>query len=245
VIQECLNFVLDKMKKIVLLLTLLSSILTNAQSINQFDANGKRHGIWKKNFEGTKQLRYEGEFNHGKEIGLFKFYKLVRKKSVLSATKLFNTNDNSAEVKFLTSRGKTISEGKMVGKIYVDKWTYYHENSDKIMTIETFDDKGVLQGERLVYYDNGQLAEKSNYVDGKIEGLSEVYSLKGVVLNSLNYVGNELHGISKSYNGKGELLVEGNYKKGKKTGIWKYYENNKLVREKDFTYIPKRDRKKN
>jgi len=233
------------MKKIVLLLTFVSSIVAFAQDINQFDTNGKRHGIWKKNFEGTKQLRYEGEFDHGKEIGLFKFYKLVRKKSVLSATKLFNVNDNSAEVKFLTSRGKTISEGKMVGKTYVGKWTYYHKNSDKVMTIETFDDKGVLQGERLVYYDNGQLAEKSNYVNGKIEGLSEVYSLKGVVLNSLNYVGNELHGISKSYNGKGELLVEGTYKKGKKTGVWKYYENNKLVKEKDFTYIPKRDRIKN
>ena len=233
------------MKKIVLLLTFVSSIIAFAQDINQFDANGKRHGIWKKNFEGTKQLRYEGEFNHGKEIGLFKFYKLVRKKSVLSATKLFNVNDNSAEVKFLTSRGKTISEGKMVGKTYVGKWTYYHKNSDKVMTIETFDDKGVLQGERLVYYDNGQLAEKSTYVDGNLEGISEVYSLKGVVLNSLNYVSNELHGISKSYNGKGELLVEGNYKKGKKTGVWKYYENNKLVKEKDFTYIPKRDRVKN
>ena len=227
------------MKKIVLLLTCLSVIVTSAQSINQNDTDGNRHGIWKKNFDGTQQVRYEGEFDHGKEIGLFKFYKLIKKKSVLSATKLFNANDSIAEVKFLTSRGKTISEGKMVGKSYVGKWTYYHKNSEKIMTIETYDDNGVLQGDRLVYYDNGQLAEKANYVDGKIEGLSEVYSLKSVVLKSFIYVNGELHGPSKSFNGKGELLAEGQYKRGKKTGIWKFYENKKLKEEKDYTYVSK------
>ena len=58
---------------------ILTLVLTNvnAQSINQFDANGERHGLWKKNFEGTDQPRYEGTFDHGKEVGIFKFYKLV------------------------------------------------------------------------------------------------------------------------------------------------------------------------
>ena len=233
------------MKKVVILLAHFYTIVAFAQDINQFDTEGKRHGIWKKNFEGTEQLRYEGEFDHGKEIGLFKFYILVKKKSVLSATKLFNANDDSAEVKFLSSRGKTISEGKMVGKTYVGKWIYYHNNSDKIMTVETYDYNGVLQGERLVYYDNGQLAEKATYVDGKIEGLSEVYSLKGVVLKSFIYENGELHGPSKSFNGKGEMLSEGQYKRNKKTGIWKFYENNKLVDEKNFTYVPKLQKKNN
>ena len=210
-----------------------------AQEINQFDADGNRHGIWKKNFDGTEQLRYEGEFNHGKEIGLFKFYKLIKKKAILSATKRFNEDDASAEVKFLASNGKIISEGKMVGKTYVGKWTYYHKNSDKIMTLETYDENGVLQGDKLVYYDNGQLAEKATYVDGKMEGVSEVYSLKGVVLKTFIYENGELHGPTKSFNGKGELLSEGQYKRGKKTGVWKFYENNNLVEEKNFTYVPK------
>jgi len=233
------------MKTKAMILVFFVCVMGGSQDIHQFDAEGKRHGVWKKNFEGTDQLRYEGEFDHGKEIGLFKFYILVKKKSVLSATKLFNANDDSAEVKFLTSRGKTISEGKMVGKTYVGKWIYYHKNSDKIMTIETYDDNGVLQGERLVYYDNGQLAEKANYINGKIEGLSEVYSLKGVVLKSFMSENGELHGPSRSFNGKGEMLSEGHYKRGKKTGIWKFYENNKLIDEKNFTYVPKLQKKNN
>ena len=61
---------------------------------------GERHGVWKKNFDNTDQPRYEGEFKHGKEIGRFKFYKLIDNKSVLSATKEFNANDDMANVKF-------------------------------------------------------------------------------------------------------------------------------------------------
>ena len=123
------------MKLKFLSLFLIVTSLVNAQDINQFDESGKRHGLWKKYFEETKQLRYEGQFNHGKEVGEFKFYKLVKKKSVLTATKIFDV-DGSAYVKFLTSTGKIISEGKQVGKLYVGEWKYYHNKSDKVMTLE-------------------------------------------------------------------------------------------------------------
>ncbi|GAA4239505.1 hypothetical protein GCM10022291_34080 [Postechiella marina] len=49
-----------------IVLFLVSICSVSAQNINQFDAQGKRHGVWKKNFENTKVLRYEGTFNHGK-----------------------------------------------------------------------------------------------------------------------------------------------------------------------------------
>ncbi|TYA72610.1 toxin-antitoxin system YwqK family antitoxin, partial [Seonamhaeicola marinus] len=56
----------------ILTVVLLTTITTlSAQTINKFDDNGKRHGIWKKNFEGTKVLRYQGKFKHGKEIDTF------------------------------------------------------------------------------------------------------------------------------------------------------------------------------
>jgi antitoxin component YwqK of YwqJK toxin-antitoxin module len=231
------------MKHFTLLILFFISTTISAQDINQFDAHGKRHGIWKKTFEGTIQVRYEGEFSHGKEIGLFKFYKLIKKESVLTATKQFNESDNTADVKFLSSRGKVISEGKMNGKLYVGKWMYYHNNSNKIMTLETYDNEGRLQGKRIVFYENGQLAEEVNYEEGSIEGVSKWYSLKGTVLKEFVYKNNELHGIAKNYNGKGEILTEGSYQRGKKTGVWKYYEEGKLVKQKDFTYIPKYKKK--
>ena len=39
------------MKKVIILLVHFFVVAAFAQSINQFDTDGKRHGIWKKNFE--------------------------------------------------------------------------------------------------------------------------------------------------------------------------------------------------
>ena len=61
----------------VLLLLFLVVLGTNSleaqEKINQLDQNGKRTGIWKK-FYPNQRIRYEGQFENGKEIGIFKFY---------------------------------------------------------------------------------------------------------------------------------------------------------------------------
>lgn len=225
-------------KQTIIFMICLTFGLSNvyAQSaINQFDNNGKRHGVWKKNFEDTKEVRYEGQFDHGKEIGLFKFYKLVRKKSVLTATKAFNPNDDVAEVKFLASNGKIISKGRMNGKNYIGEWLYYHFDSDEIMTKENYDPDGLLTGKKHVYFENGQIAETLFYKNGKEEGNAKNYSEKGIVLKDFNFKNGELHGPYKDFTPKGELIVEGQFKDGRKNGIWKYYENGELVNEKDFS----------
>lgn len=214
--------------------------LLASQNINQLDPDGKRHGIWKKYYDDTKVLRYEGKFNHGKEIGLFKYYKNVDNKASLAATKQFNSSNNKSYATFFTSKAKVISEGEMDGKLYVGEWKYYHKNSKSLLILEHYNQNGLLDGERYVYFENGQVAEKQFYVNGKLEGASILYSEKKVVLKKFYYVRGELHGLSKFYNPKGELLIEGHYKNGKKDGIWKYYENGKLIEEKDFSYKPTR-----
>jgi hypothetical protein len=54
-----------------ILLTIVYSV-GYAQNVNKFDENGKRHGLWKGIYEDTKNPRYEGTFEHGKEMGVFK-----------------------------------------------------------------------------------------------------------------------------------------------------------------------------
>ena len=224
-----------KFLNIFIILLLAVYTVAGAQNINQLDSNGKRHGIWKKNFDGTNITRYEGAFFHGKEIRLFKFYKNINKKAVLTATKQFNENNNKSEVKFFTSTGKLVSEGLMDGKHYIGTWKYYQKNSDKLLTLELYNDLGKLHGERFVYYANGQVAEKQNYKNGHLDGVSQWYSEKNVVLKEFIYVNGALHGMSKIYSPKGTLLAEGAYRLDKKHGIWKYYDNGKLTEEKNFT----------
>lgn len=227
------------MKLVYSFLVFILTVNVFSQDINQFDAEGKRHGVWKKNFEGTNVLRYEGAFSHGKEIGLFKFYKKIKNKAVLTATKEFNESNNITQVKFLASNGKLISEGQMDGKTYIGTWKYYQKNSDKLLILEHFNNSGKLEGERFVYYENGQIAEKQFYKNGFLDGSYIGYSENNVVLKQMFYINGELHGPAKFYNPKGELMSEGQYKKDKKHGVWRFYENDKLVEEKDFTYKPK------
>ncbi|WP_142783651.1 toxin-antitoxin system YwqK family antitoxin [Changchengzhania lutea] len=208
----------------------------SAQEINQFDESGKRHGVWKKNYDDTDVLRYEGEFFHGKEIGLFKFYKNVNKKPVLAATRQFHDEDDLAEVKFFSSKGKLISEGVMKSKTYIGTWKYYQKNSDTLLILEHYNDKGQLKGERFVYYPNGKVAEAQNYNNEQLDGPSTYYSDTGKISKTFFYVNGELHGMSKFYNLEGDLIIEGFYKNDKKHGIWKYYKDGKLEEEKDFTY---------
>ncbi len=217
--------------------------LVLGQNINQFDANGKRDGVWKKYFDNTKVLRYEGEFSHGKEIGLFKFYKNIDNKASLTATKQFNSTNNKAYVTFYTSMGKVISEGEMDGKTYIGEWKYYQKTSKNLLTLENYDEAGNLDGNRFVYYNNGQIAEKQDYKHGKLNGTSVWYSPNNTVLKEFIYVDGELDGVSKYYDSKGNLIIEGRYKNGKKHGIWNYYEDGKLVEKKDFTHIQRGSKK--
>lgn len=216
-----------------ILLTLVFSV--SAQTINQLDENGKQHGVWKKNFDGTTVLRFEGEFYHGKEIGLFKFYKNINSKAVLTATREFLEPGTKANVTFFASNGKVISEGQMNGKIYVGEWKYYQKDSNKLLILEHFDDNGNLTGERFIFYVTGQVSQKETYKKGKLDGISVWYSEDNIVIKEYTYADGVLHGLSKFYDPKGQLIAEGFYNNDQKTGTWKYYENGKLTEEKNLS----------
>ncbi|MGB1307890.1 MAG: toxin-antitoxin system YwqK family antitoxin [Oceanihabitans sp.] len=232
------------MKKITYILVFLLTNIVLGQKINQTDANGKRHGIWKKNFDKTRVIRYEGEFFHGKEIGLFKFYKNIEGKAVLTATKEFKKNSEIAKVTYLASTGKVISKGEMNGKLRIGEWIYYHNKTKNILSKDNYNTKGELHGERLVYYPDGVLAQKEIYQNDKLHGPSLSYSTKAVLIKEYNYVNGELHGPAKVFDENALKLLEGQYQNGRKHGIWKYYNAGKFIKEKDFTRRSKNPYKK-
>lgn len=213
------------------------------ESINGFDADGLRHGLWTKQFDKTNQPRYEGHFEHGKEIGVFKFYTLSKGVSVLSGTKTFKPNEDTIAVAFFSSKGRKISEGKMIGNLFIGEWTYFHNNSEVMMSKEFYNDNGLLDGVKKVFYKTGKIAEKANYKDGKLDGISEWFAENGQLIKTFIYKSDELHGLSKVYNDKGQILAEGFYKNDRKDGIWKFYEDGQLTEEKDFTVRSKNPKK--
>ena len=221
--------------KLVFFLTLILTLSYAQEPVNQFDKDGKRHGLWTKNYHKTDQKRYEGQFVHGKEVDTFKYYTLSSGKSVLSATKVFILKDSLADVKFYTSKRNVISEGKMNGKRYIGQWIFYHKNSTAKMIVENYNDDGNLEGDRTVFYKNGLVAEEAHYKNGKLHGESKWFSENNILLRHSIYKDGSLHGKTINYDSDGNITSEGDYTEDRKSGIWKYYESGKLKKEIDHT----------
>lgn len=202
---------------------LISGAISFAQ-INQYHEDGTRHGIWEKKFDGIEQIRYSGTFDHGVEIGDFKFYSRGFPGQP-TAIKTFSEKGKKAEVRFYSQRGRVISKGVEVDRKKEGKWEYYHNRGDKLM-MEEYYENGLLEGERLSYYENGVISEKINFLQGKKQGKQLVYSVKNVLIKEFTYENDELNGVNKFYTGKGILTIEGIYKNDKKEGMWKYYDTN-------------------
>lgn len=228
-----LNFKITHMQisKPIFWLFIFSNLISFAQEkTNQLDENGNKHGSWKGFYEDTKNLKYEGEFKNGKEVGLFTFYDNTIVKSIV-ATRDFSANDGSCYTIFFNGKFK-VSEGKVINKQFEGEWKYYHFKSPDIMTIENYKE-GKLNGIRKVFFNNGQLAEETNYVNGIKEGASKRYAENGVILEEANYKNDEYHGIVTFRDATGKSYSTGEYKNGKSVGIWKFYENNKLVKQEN------------
>ncbi|NCT16987.1 MAG: hypothetical protein COZ75_08225 [Flavobacteriaceae bacterium CG_4_8_14_3_um_filter_34_10] len=206
-----------------------SSIVFSQGKSNQLNENGNRHGHWKQYYPGTNQLRYEGTFQNGKEIGTFTFYCETCKKQP-SVIKEFNAENNIARIQYFSMDGKLLTEGEMNDKNRIGMWCYYQNNSDVLLLTEEYAD-GVLHGEKITYYENGKVTEKANYAHGKLQGETIFYDNNGTLIKRLNYVNGELHGIAKFYTSTGLIMIEGNYKNNKEYGVWKYYSEGNLVQE--------------
>ena len=216
------------MKYIVAVFLLFSSY-TFSQEVNKLNADGKKEGLWKGVYEGSKRPRYEGTFENGKEVGLFKFFDDTKAGTVI-ATREFNKNDNSCQTIFYSQNGSKVSEGKQVNKLYEGEWKYYHFESPNIMTLENYKN-GKLEGLRKVFYKDKTIAEEAMYKNGLRDGLYKKYAENGFILEEINYKAGIFDGLSTFRNGKNEIVSKGNYVNGKKAGEWQFLKKGKLVTE--------------
>ena len=212
-----------------LLFFLLSLNTIVAQEFNKLDEKGLKHGVWKGNYEASKRPRYEGTFDHGKEIGIFKFYDDTKAKTII-ATREFNTKDNSCYTIFYNQKNNKVSEGKLVNKLYEAEWKYYHEDSPLIMTIELYSN-GKLNGVRKVFYKSEKIAEETTYKNGVKEGSYNKYAENGIVLEESFYKNNQYEGLAIFRSAENVVTSKGVFKNGKKVGMWEFTKDGKIVKE--------------
>jgi antitoxin component YwqK of YwqJK toxin-antitoxin module len=222
--------------KLVFGFLLLASISLIAQTdYNKLDDKGNKNGLWKGFYEDTKNPKYEGTFNHGKEVGVFTFFDNTRTKTVV-ATREFSPKDNSAYTIFYDQLKNKVSEGKVLNKLFEGQWKYYHKASKVVMTIENYS-KGNLEGLRSVFYPSGKIAEEMTYKNNLKNGSYKRYTETGIIIEESNYNNNEFDGLAIFRDpDDGTIVSKGKFTKGKKTGIWQFFEMGKLVKEENMSF---------
>ncbi|MDG2432121.1 hypothetical protein [Flavobacterium sp.] len=221
--KACYSFAL-------VVLLFLSGVTSHAQTgVNGLDSNGKKDGLWKGSYPESKRPRYEGTFNHGKEVGLFKFFDDTKAASLI-ATREFNPADEVAYTTFYDQSKNKVSEGKVLKRQFEGEWKYYHQGSTVVMTKENYS-KGKLEGLRSVYYPNGKIAEEQMYKNNLKNGFYKKYAENGVVLEEANYKNNLYDGLAVFKDPDDSIVSKGKFSNGKKSGIWQFYKKGKLVNE--------------
>lgn len=229
------------MKSIVILLLFINFSFAQSDT-NKLDENGKKHGVWKGYFEESKRLRYEGTFEHGKEIGTFNYYDDTKAVNIIGV-RIFNAKDNSAYTTFYDQKKNIVSEGKVIDKLKDGIWKYYHEASKVIMTQENYK-LGKIDGLKTIYYKDGKIAEETNYINGIKNGVYKNFSEKGVLLETVTYKNNEYDGLAIYKDISDKITAQGFFKDGKKVGIWKFFTDGKLVKSENFNKQGKKFQKK-
>tara|TARA_R110000765_G_scaffold10021_1_gene31210 strand:- start:485 stop:1114 length:630 start_codon:yes stop_codon:yes gene_type:complete len=98
--------------------------------------------------------------------------------------------------------------------------TWYYKNSP-------------YNGFSIAVHDNGTMAEKVGFFNGKREGIAEKWSEAGVLRVAYHYKNNRLEGSYKSWWENGQLAQEANYVNGNMDGIEKkWYPDGQLAKER-------------
>jgi antitoxin component YwqK of YwqJK toxin-antitoxin module len=220
--------------KIVLFFLFCQTIFSQTE-FNKLDEKGKKHGFWKGVYEDTKNPKYEGTFEHGKEVGVFTFFDNTKTKRVI-ATREFNPKDNSAYTIVYDQLKNKVSEGKVINKLSEGKWIYYHKASKVIMATENYS-KGKLEGLRSVFYPNGKIAEEILYTNDQKNGLYKRYTESGIIIEESNYKNNEYDGLAIFRDpDDGTIVSKGKFVNGKKAGVWQFFNKGKLVKEENMSF---------
>lgn len=216
------------MKGIMILLTL--AWVQNLSAQNATDAKGMKQGPWKKTYENSTQVRYEGQFKDNQAVGKFSYFERNGK---LSAT-LEHTGNGVSYAKNFYESGVLSSEGKYYQQKRDSVWTFY-DAGGKILSKEGYA-QDIKSGKSQVFHANGSVSLEQNYTDGKLNGPVFTYFENGKLQSEDNFVNDQITGTSKGFFATGIIRTEGSYVNGKKNGIWKEYnEDGTVYQQQRFT----------
>lgn len=224
----------DRDGRVITLLTYKNGFIYTEEKINRYDNQGKRTGVWRDLYEDGK-LQLDGNWSMGMKNGVFKFYtrkgdleKLERYENdvlvideastaILDIRKEYHSNGMIKEM-------GTFREGKKQGNFRLFDDTGKETggqlyDNDLLMGEGMIDSLGRRIGEWKLFYTDGKLRAKGQYIAGMREGNWTYFYVNGRTEQTGVYKMDWPTGNWKWYYFNGQLHREEQYRNGKEDGI--------------------------
>lgn len=115
-------------------------------------------------------------------------------------------------------------------------WREFYPDGKTPRKAETYGPTGRLVGERLTYFENGQVQSRQPYLNGFMAGVGQEFYSSGKVRKETTYVRSVLLGPFREFREDGTVAVSGQYRNSRQSGIWTYYKEDGTTMARSVTY---------
>ncbi|GAB3848037.1 hypothetical protein GCM10028822_10290 [Hymenobacter terrigena] len=115
-------------------------------------------------------------------------------------------------------------------------WREFYPDGKAVRKQETYGPSGRLVGDRLTYFENGQVQTRQPYLNGFLGGVGQEYFASGKLRKETTYVRSQIQGSFKEYREDGTVAVSGQYRNSRQSGVWTYYKEDGTTVDRTVTY---------
>lgn len=104
----------------------------------------------------------------------------------------------------------------------------YYNNTENLKEVLNFKE-GVLDGERVSYYHNGQIKRQGLYASGALHGMWKTFNEKGDQILEVEYDNDTLMGTYVSWYDTGVIREKGAYSQNVRIGTWVVFDEAGMI----------------
>ena len=115
-------------------------------------------------------------------------------------------------------------------------WREFYPDGKAVRKAETYGPSGRLLGDRLTYFENGQVQSRQPYLNGFMGGIGQEFFASGKLRKETTYVRSQIQGAFRELREDGTAAVSGQYRNSKQSGVWTYYKEDGKTVDRTVTY---------
>jgi len=189
-----------------------------ADSINQTDQQGQKHGLWIKKYPNG-QIRYKGHFDHGQPVDTFKrYFPNGKPKAVMN-----HREERAVYTKLFNKQGQKQAEGLYVNRKKDSVWLFYNKKGQVV--IQEQYEQGKRDGKSVKFFPDGDTSHVTTWQNGQKHGVYKQYFPNGRLKLLARYQHGELDGPFTIFTPNGYKDIEGDYSNNLRHGKWVYFKN--------------------